>query len=630
MARLVIKEGENKGMSFEIRDVHFSIGRDLSNDIQLLFPKVSRIHAEISFSEGTYTVRDKGSRNGTFINGEKMSVSILKNGDLIGIGDSTLMFYHEEDGTARESTAIFGSHGSGRETVISTRPSWNVDLLKKHLLSGSQMDLQNSKLYLVELYELTRELQAVDDIRALLKTAGERIKEIVKADRIYPVLSNPSFRDGWEVIQLDEVGTATSLAKTPISRSAFERSFEEKISLVTHCDIEENPSESMINYDIHSALCVPVADKGSTGDIFAMIYADRLGGGENFTNGELEFVTAAALVISDAVRGLEKIEHLRHHEDILKKEVRSRYNIVGESRSIKETLKTVERAARSESVVLVMGESGTGKEVIARVVHYLSPRNAEVFRTINCAAISESLLESELFGHVKGAFTGADSDKPGVFELADGGTLFLDEIGEMSAAGQAKLLRVLEQGEISKVGATEVINVDVRVIAATNKDLEHEVSEGTFRADLFHRLNVVSLVLPPLRERKGDVRILLEYYADLFSSECGRRITFSEEALAVLEAYSWPGNIRELKNFVERTVIMASEDIIQPDALPGKMVFVQEGENDSMSLAAVERAHILRVLDASGGNKKKASEILGIDRSTLYAKLDSYKDTDTE
>lgn len=627
MARLIVKKGQDEGMSFEIRSSHFSMGRDLANDVQLLFPKVSRVHAEITFRDGEYIITDKNSRNGTLVNGTDIEEKVLEDGDTIHLGDTVFVFMREKDDISRPGTNMFDSEKAGRETVINSVSSWNVDLLKKNLISNSQLELQDTKKYLVDLYEFTRKFAEFDDEVSLLSYTAKQIRDLIKADRVFPLVRESGTKKEWNVISADEMPSKSSLAAIPISSTIFNRTVDEKISLITRRDSsEDEASESMITYDIHTALCTPVCAEGDKGDVIAVLYADRLGGGDNFEKIELEFVTACAIVVAGALRDIKRRnEHLRH-EHILKQEVRSRYNIIGESGTIRNVLDFIEKAGGSDAGVLIMGESGTGKELIARAVHYVSDRSTEVFTTCNCAALSETLLESELFGHVKGAFTGAESEKPGVFETADRGTLFLDEIGEMSQIGQAKLLRVLEHGEVCRVGGTEIKQVDVRVIAATNKDLEKEVKEKRFRKDLFHRLNILTVTVAPLREREGDVEFLLQYYTSHFSAKIGRNIRISDEAARLLAEYSWPGNVRELKNFVERTFILSEKDVIEKGDLPANIVYSEERETGSLTLDDVIRRHILKVLDAAGGNKKKAADMLDIDRSTLYSKLKTYEE----
>ena len=303
-------------------------------------------------------------------------------------------------------------------------------------------------------------------------------------------------------------------------------------------------------------------------------------------------------------------------------------NVIGRSRRMLQVYKTIAKVADTRSTILLYGERGTGKELIARSIHYNSQRSSAPFIVVDCASLVETLAESELFGHVRGAFTGAFSAKRGLFEEADGGTLLLDEVGNLSLSMQAKLLRFLQEYEIKRVGGMENVKVDVRVIAAANQPLEPLVKEGKFREDLFDRLNVVSIVLPPLRERKEDIPLLAAHFLQKFSEENRKNISYiSPEALEILTQYSWPGNVRELEHTVERTVILSAHPIILPESLPREIVEEIKGTEigpgeELLTLREMERRYVLKVLDKSGGNKKKASEILGIDRTTLYRLLD--------
>ncbi len=300
-------------------------------------------------------------------------------------------------------------------------------------------------------------------------------------------------------------------------------------------------------------------------------------------------------------------------------------DFVGDSQAIGDLVALVRKVGASDCTVLVEGETGTGKELVARNIHKSSRRAALPFVSINCASLPEGLLESELFGHEKGAFTGATQRRPGLLEVADGGTLFLDEIGEMGAAIQAKFLRVLEDGEVRHVGGNASRRVDVRVVAATHRDMAREVSEGRFREDLFYRLNTVVLRTPSLRERRGDIPLLVAYFLKRIPG--ATRKVVSDETMRHLQAYAWPGNVRELRNTVERFVILVDGDVIEPKHLPVDAFPTRQGARDgdpTLSLAEVEKAHILRVLDAQHGNKTHAAQILGITKSTLYAKLHEY------
>ncbi|MGZ3494215.1 MAG: sigma-54-dependent transcriptional regulator [Thermodesulfobacteriota bacterium] len=303
-------------------------------------------------------------------------------------------------------------------------------------------------------------------------------------------------------------------------------------------------------------------------------------------------------------------------------------NVIGRTPQMFQVYKTIAKVADTRSTVLLSGERGTGKELIARSIHYNSQRNNRPFIPVDCASLVETLVESELFGHVRGAFTGASSAKRGLFEEADGGTLFLDEVGNLSLLMQSKLLRFLQEHEIKRVGGTESIKVDVRVIAATNQPLEPLVKNGRFREDLFDRLNVVTIILPPLRERKEDIPLLANHFLRKFSEENHKNIShISPEALEIITQYSWPGNVRELEHVVERSVILSIHPIILPEDLPKKMFEEMKGpeaqiSDEPLSLRELEKRYVMKVLERTGGNKKKASEILGIDRATLYRILE--------
>jgi len=330
-----------------------------------------------------------------------------------------------------------------------------------------------------------------------------------------------------------------------------------------------------------------------------------------------------------------RVENKQLKQDFKRKADRAQVTRpIGKSRRFVDVLKLAEQVAPTDSTVLIQGESGTGKEVIARYIHNLSERADGPFLSINCGALPETLLESELFGHVKGSFTGAVRDKQGLFAAARGGTFFMDEVGEMPASLQIKLLRVLQEREVIPVGATEAIPVDVRIIAATNRDLEEEVRRGNFRADLFYRLNVIALELPALRDRKEDLLQLMEtFLQDLASERDAEPKALSAEAMDAVMVYDWPGNVRELQNALEHAVVLTRGELIDPGALPERITrrkkepLVADRVQPNPSLEVVERAYIMWVLQAEGGNKTRAAEVLGIDPSTLYRKLSRYEET---
>ncbi|MFH1699688.1 MAG: sigma-54 dependent transcriptional regulator [Candidatus Zixiibacteriota bacterium] len=298
--------------------------------------------------------------------------------------------------------------------------------------------------------------------------------------------------------------------------------------------------------------------------------------------------------------------------------------MIAQSPQMLEVFNSISKAAATSATVLITGESGTGKELVARAIHYNSDRASSSFVPINCGSIPEGLLESELFGHVKGAFTGASESRAGFFQTAEGGTIFLDEISETSLAMQVKLLRVLQEKEVSMVGASRSRKIDVRVLAATNKDLTYLVNKGLVREDLYFRLSVLTILVPPLRERTDDILLLARFFGDKYAAELGKKPPqFSDNALKVLKNYNWPGNIRELENLIQRMVIMIDDDIIDVPDLPSLMRFTASGQRDlTRSLADAETEYIRQVLASVGGNKSRAAEILKIDRKTLRKKLD--------
>ena len=346
-----------------------------------------------------------------------------------------------------------------------------------------------------------------------------------------------------------------------------------------------------------------------------------------------------------------------HLKEVIKR-TKPALELVGESRSMNQVVKMIHKVAPTDKPVLIQGESGTGKEVVARAIQQNSKLADKPFVTINCAALPEQLVESELFGHTKGSFTGATAEKPGLFEVADGGTLFIDEVGELPLSLQPKLLRVLEDGSLRRIGSAKERKVNVRIIAATNRDLEAEVAEGNFREDLFYRINVLSLLLPPLREREGDVDRLIDHYLSV-------PYEIDDDARTALNAYAWPGNIRQLINVIQRATIMADGNDVTMDDLPTEIANTAESpmqpdqkdtpepkraeqtsppvvssstnsdarnsnQSEPLTLDEVAKAHVLRVLDAQNGNKAKAARVLGIHRRKLYRLLERYQDPDAE
>jgi two-component system, NtrC family, response regulator PilR len=351
---------------------------------------------------------------------------------------------------------------------------------------------------------------------------------------------------------------------------------------------------------------------------------------------ELKLIVAKAL---ERLTLKKEVETLKTEKEALIKEQRERGslgNIIGHSERMQAVYQMIETVAEVQSTILVTGESGTGKELVARAIHDLSPRAESPFVSINCGAFTETLLESELFGYVKGAFTGANVNRKGLFEAANRGTIFLDEIGEMSPAMQVKLLRVLQERKVRPVGAHEEISIDTRVIAATNRDLSAMVKDGQFREDLFYRVSVIPIELPPLRERAEDIVELTEHFIKKFCTQTGRQVTVSEKALRLLEAYSWPGNVRELEHTIERAVALERSDMIQPERLPEQITnynpariasafaLPDEGINIVAYLEQLEKTYVLEALRRTNGNQTRAAELLQLSVRSLRHLLDKH------
>jgi DNA-binding NtrC family response regulator len=414
---------------------------------------------------------------------------------------------------------------------------------------------------------------------------------------------------------------------TPFARTLLAEARVKSEPLLCTAEGDLDPSLSMMQAGMRSAMVAPLRIGEN---VEALLYVDRLESDKPFSRTDLEFLEAVANQLAVRLHNAAEVAHLTAEVERLSHERPVvTIEIIGQDPALEDVRSFIGKASPTDAPVLVLGESGTGKELVARSVHQHSKRVDAPMQVVNCAAIAESLVEATLFGHVKGAFTGADETRPGVFELADRGTLFLDEVGELPAQAQAKLLRALEQGEFQRIGDNAVRKVDVRIIAATNRDLQAEVSEGRFREDLYHRLDVLSVTLPPLRERPGDLDLLIDHFLKISAERLDQPVRRLEtQARALLLRYGWPGNVRQLRNTIERATIMSSGGSIAVDDLPEAL---HEASEDAAcitpvcSLSEVERFHILRVLEHCGGNKKAAAETLGIDRSTLYAKLRQYQ-----
>jgi Nif-specific regulatory protein len=407
-----------------------------------------------------------------------------------------------------------------------------------------------------------------------------------------------------------------------VSQAVVVRVLEERVMLWNCGDTEQGVGVAGRKKRGRAFLCAPMVSKER---MIGIIYLESSGAGAEFTRQDLELLAAIAGLGVIGIESARRFEQLSNENQQLRAEVGLTHDMVGRSARMREVYQFVERLAASDSTVLICGESGTGKELAARAIHKNSARKEQTFVGLNCAALTETLLESELFGHEKGAFTSAVNQKKGYLEVAEGGTIFLDEIGELSPILQAKLLRVLQEREFVRVGGTRPIKIDVRFLAATNKDLQKCVREEKFRADLYHRLNVISLTLPALRERVEDIPELAEHFVARYAKKCNRRVTgISEAALECLRQYEWPGNIRELENAMERAVVIGNSEKILPEDLPES---VQESGQGGVASApakyheavqSLKKQMILSALEQSGGSMTEAAKALGVHANYLH------------
>lgn len=421
--------------------------------------------------------------------------------------------------------------------------------------------------------------------------------------------------EGFEVIQADSL------------KSARKKLISEEFDVVI-CDVKL-PDGNGVEF-IES-----IKEKQPFAEIILLTaYGNIADGVQSIKNGAFDYITKGDdnnKIIPLLHRAFEKAQLAKRVQQ-LEKQVAKKYNfdsIIGRSPAIIDAINWGKKVAQGDTTVLLLGETGTGKEVFAQAIHQASNRNKRNFVALNCAAFGRELLESELFGHKSGSFTGALKDKKGLFEEANGGTLFLDEIGEMAVDLQAKLLRVLEMGEFLKIGETEPTKVDVRIVAATNRQLEDEIEKGTFRSDLYYRLSVFTIFLPPLRERKQDIALLANNFAEVFALKTNKRIVkLSHTYLQALEHYPWKGNIRELKNVIERSVILDESGVLNVDSLPYEVRHPELQHttvSSNFSLESMEKLHIQKVLAFTHGNKAEAARLLDIGIATLYRKIEQYK-----
>ena len=641
--KLIVAAGDTRIEKVLEGDV-VRIGRSSRNELTLKDPRVSRYHCRIVRREKGFRLEDGGSQNGTRVNGVRILNHFLRPGDRIQVGDTDIYFERISTPAARSETLDAGG--------------------KDALIRGLHRERSN----LLRLQEVNRAINAEMNLQALLERIIDAVIELTHAERGFLI----TVKDG--VLEFE---AARNFREAEVDRPdlAISRSIANQVIqgarpvLVVNAreDDRFRSVQSIANMGLRSVLCVPLLRRE---EVMGAVYVDnRLDKGV-FDDEDLTTLEAFADQAAIAIENARRMEELRTKNAALARaraelermnqrlsrtvrfqateldRARARLDaagrrgappsfrgIVGCSKAMRELFSLLERVIDSEYPVLIQGESGTGKELVACAIHTASRRAERPFVVENCAALPDTLLESELFGHVRGAFTGAVSNRKGLLETADKGTLFLDEVGEMSTEMQKKLLRFLQEGEFRPVGGTNPVRVDVRILSASNADLHRLVKEGRFREDLFYRLNVLPIRLPSLRERREDIPLLIDHFLGLFCEENGvPRKEMDPLVVDRLCRYAWPGNVRELENVMRRLVTF-SNDVITPDLLSGLEERVGEGEGEVTEAEGaglverveyLEKREIQKALGEEGGNKSRAARRLGISRFTLQRKMEKY------
>jgi transcriptional regulator with GAF, ATPase, and Fis domain len=625
-ARLEAVSGPLKGKQFLLSKDELSIGRDPSNDISLLDSLVSRRHCVIRKETDGFRLIDLDSRNNTFIGGVPVRERLLVHGDQIRVGNTILVFQGAESETdsGNASLSLDAALAPGAATVILRKEdvlylqSPRPDGAASNTLPTSPRTVRDLNVLL----EFSRTLNSVRSLAALQEKVLEAVLAIASADRAAILLTDSGINNFSSIVGRDrKLGANQSIHA---SQTILNRVLEEGLAILSDdvaSDTSYQAAESLIGRRVHSVLAVPLEAQDK---VLGVLYLEATSPGARFDKDLLQLVTTLGNITALAIQNSQFMERLSGENRRLQEELSIHHSMVGESKAMRDVYGFVSRVAGRDSTVLITGESGTGKELAARAIHGNSARADKPFVAINCAAITETLLESELFGHERGAFTGAVAQKKGKLELAEGGSVFLDEIGELALPMQAKLLRVLQEREFERVGGTRPIKLDVRLIAATNRDLKEASREGTFRPDLYYRLNVVLLPMPALRERRDDIPLLAAFFAAHFGEKVKRRVAgVSAEAKNCLMRYDWPGNVRELENAIERAVVLGATELILPEDLPEAILeeTADAGEpinalNDGVREA--KKALIERAIEQANGNYTEAAGILGVHPNHLF------------
>jgi two-component system, NtrC family, response regulator HydG len=642
--KLISISGPLEGTIFSITDADVTIGRGPSNSICIADPLLSRQHCRITREGEVFNLQDLGSFNGTFVNGVPIKEQAIAHRDLIKTGDSILLFIcHEESDS--ESVSDSGAD-PGRVRYAEDDPAMQStiflrreDSLYFNALKG-QTDLPptaRTARNFRALLQIGLEINAIRDLETLQRRLLELIFTVTPAERGAILLADSGAEDFASVFGLHRSGRQEK--SVSVSRSIARRVMREGVGVLSAGVADDASLQSAQAVGAQSALAAPLI---TSAEVFGVVYLEMNGPSSDFDSDHLQLVTAISNLAAVALGTARYVERLSNETKRLQDELNFDRAMIGESAPMKEVRGFIAKVAPTESTVLIRGESGTGKEMVARAIHLNSPRAKFPFIAINCAALPENLIESELFGHEKGAFTGAIAQKKGKFELADGGTVFLDEIGELAPKLQVKLLRVLQENEFERVGGLRPIKLNARLIAATNKELEAAIQSREFREDLFFRLNVLTLTMPPLRLRREDIPLLADYFVTKYAAKCQRRIKgVTAAARSCLERYDWPGNVRELESAVQRAVVMAATEFITPEDLPDDVLESEAADagapatpdpDDQRVITAgaaptpkyhdavreAKKQVIINAIEQASGNYVEAARLLGLHPNNLY------------
>lgn len=579
------------------------VGRGTDCHIILSDPLCSRVHCTVEKRDGGWWIKDAQSRNGTYVNNQKIDEAQLQAGATVRVGTAEFEF---QESAARPSN-------SGKvdlnltQTIVRDAPMKPLDPFHGGFLRDGE---QAADLFIM--HQLTIRLLGTVDPAEVVRISLDLLR-----DRSQASVASFLWMTDEGLLKLKEVLPPEDADKIDISEQLTEMVLKKRHAVWVNN--QRTMDESRMSGHYADAICVPlIREKELLGAVH--LYRDR---GE-FRQADFEFAISAANIFSIALVRAREQAKLRADHDRLATKSADVSELIGESKQMRELKSRISRIAQATGCVLVRGESGAGKELVARALHRASPRADRPLLSVNCAAIPKDLMESQLFGHKKGAFTGAERDHAGWFQQADSGTLFLDEVGEMTLDGQAKLLRILEGYPFMPVGSSKEISVDVRVIAATNRDLQEFVRDGRFRQDLYYRLSVFELYIPPLRDRGADLETLLDHFLEHFRRHHGRtNLEMSPEARKKLKEYHWPGNVRQLRNVIDSAVVMAEGPMIRPEDLG--LRDIGGGERiESLRMDVWERKLIQEALGRSDGNIPEAAKLLGIGRATLYRKIEEY------